>query len=341
MKQEEKRLLLHRRDVIGRIAVTLVALAVYRLTLVLPLPGVAVAELGTADVQVLHRVSFGAIAVVAWLSAVMLGELAALLFPQRWTASFVRNGHADPFALPLLLLALALSAIQGWGLATAMESVPRMVVEPGAEFQLGAVASLMAGTTIAIAIGRVIQAYGLGYGFWVLIAAHFIGPLADLPVRLGEALITGQVLLLLALSILGASVAAFAGVVALVLARRKMGFERQEPLVWPVLLAGLVSPYLVVLVSFPFGFMDAGDAGTQLAMLGVATAALTIAFVWLYARREESMALALPTAAVLVALIAIPIVAASLEPLLVVLTAGQTAVVATVGAVVAGELRQV
>ncbi|MBI1650651.1 hypothetical protein [Hyphomicrobium sulfonivorans] len=153
-----------------RALVTLAALAAYRLAAHLPLSGVDVALLarmsGTA--ASIDAASFVAIGIMPLVSALVLIETAKLAFPSlmRWQHATPENGAT--LARMGIILALALALAQAVGLTLALEDISGLVLEPGAGFRFTAIATLVSGTVLAIALASIIDRAGLGFGVWFL-----------------------------------------------------------------------------------------------------------------------------------------------------------------------------
>jgi hypothetical protein len=177
--------------------------------------------------------------------------------------------------------------------------VPRLVIEPGTTFTVSTIVTLVTGTLVVIAFARFIERQGIGYGFWIMFAAWSIGPLASNAARLFVMLGQGAVYPSAGIVALAGDVAIFAGVVALLLARRRAGFNSAEPVVWPLVLAPLLMGWLVGLDLFIGSQTDARSV-LSLAVpnnpIGFLLHALIVSWcVVRYAIREGSRAFILPT----------------------------------------------
>lgn len=157
-----------------RIAVTLAALAAYRLGACIPLPGLNVPasllEAGGSAPSV-ERISLMALGVIPLLSAVMLAEVAMMAWPKLRGWSRVPANGARLWSW-LILCALLIAAFQANGIAVALEQITSgLVAEPGLAFRAGVVASLVAATAFLIWLASVITRHGIGFGMWILVAA--------------------------------------------------------------------------------------------------------------------------------------------------------------------------
>ena len=223
---------------IKRILITLAALFLYRLGAVIPLPGIDISALGNGS-GALERVSILALGILPWVYAAVLGETVNLLSPRSWKLPFVRDGHADPFSIWVIGSALILAASQAYGVVIALEFSP-LVSLPGIAFQATAIASLIGGTALVIALAGFISRYGVGFGFWVLFAcAQLLGISGDviyIAQYINQGFVAPVTVMMLAIPATGA-LAAF---VALFLNRSKIGLGSVEPLIWPVLILTIV-----------------------------------------------------------------------------------------------------
>lgn len=304
-------------DLKRRLAATLFAVTAYHALSFVPLPGVSLAGLSPSheaapNLQALSRISIVAVGLTAWLSALTLAELITLIAPASWTKRFTTPaGHADPFAWPLLALTMLFAGLQANGIAAAMSTLPDLVPDAGPVFNLTTVATLIGGTALAIVFARLIETKGVGWGFWILLASVIVASTA--PAVPQTALIVSRMIgtglgasasasaeLILFLAIL---VAATAAVVALILARRNMGFSNGEPLVWPVQLYGLLLGNLIIPLAYLVSNGTDARPDALLFLLpnrpvGALIAALLLAaIVYRNANRENSNTLAGPTLA--------------------------------------------
>ncbi|MFA5902099.1 MAG: hypothetical protein WC829_23655 [Hyphomicrobium sp.] len=165
-----------------RAGITLAVLGAYYLGSNVPLPGLDTEKLAqlarSTGPSALARVSIFSLGVMPLLSALVLLEIVKLFAPgvRLWERASWR--HRDRMWLIATGLALAMALVQGAGIALALEDVSGIVHEPGTTFRATTIATLLAGTAVAIAFVGVIDRAGLGSGLWLL----FLTPaLASLP----------------------------------------------------------------------------------------------------------------------------------------------------------------
>jgi hypothetical protein len=256
-------------DLAARIAVTLGALAIYRLGVALPLPGLDLERLykiiGVVDAD---RGSVFALRVVPMITALLLVEIARLLSERfnDWVDATPAN--ARRLNHWVVVGTLLLAAVQAYGVSVGFEGISGAVDDPGLEFWLTVVATLVGGTALLTWLAALISRHGVGSGLWVLLLAPY---LAGLPatvlryiefVRMGVLSETGVASILAYALIAVASVAAL----GLVLARRGMPLERT--LIWPL----YISPIPVNFLTFvPLLFPDGPLRDTAGAFLSLGT----------------------------------------------------------------------
>jgi preprotein translocase subunit SecY len=155
-----------------RILVTLAVLVVYRLGSVIPLPGLEAAslfqELSSVSVNALTRLSIFAFGLAPYFFVLICAETVKLLFPGvlRWEAESVIN--RDRLSLSIKVIALALTAVQAWSIAIALEAVGGLVPAPGGVFRAGIVATEVGATALLIWLCDQITRHGVGHGVWLI-----------------------------------------------------------------------------------------------------------------------------------------------------------------------------
>jgi preprotein translocase subunit SecY len=230
-----------------RLAVTLGALALYRLGLQIPLPGLSAEVVDAAAArgsEALGRLSIFALGVRPLFGILFVFEIACLAFP---SLRRVAADHDRGFERGLVLCAIALAALQGVELASTLEARPRFVEEPGVGFVAGIVGTFVGATALMIWLCDRIQIAGIGDGFWVLLAAPIVGGFAVdagalIALSRVGALSEGALAVLLAFVVL-----AVAALVAARLARtRSPPTDRRAQLpeiLWPPILAYYLAAY--------------------------------------------------------------------------------------------------
>lgn len=139
-------------------------------------PGIdhsALGAYGLYDARLASATSVNALQFSPAISALVLFELFRLLLPgmRKWEGEEPgRRGR-----LGLLILALLLAMYQGWGVAGALEGMTQdnvpVVPEPGNAFRATFALTQVAATALLIVGADAITRYGIGSGWWVMIAA--------------------------------------------------------------------------------------------------------------------------------------------------------------------------
>ena len=175
-------------DLATRIWFTLAALLVFRLGSHLPLPGIgaeAFARLLSPSAQpalaglvptntAVARVSIFSLGVMPYVSScILLHAAAAFYTPLRVLRRQGPQGWLR-FNQYVRVWAAVLAALQAYGVALGLENVPALVPQPGLQFQIGIVVTLVAGSMFLMWLGEQVFARGVTDGIWLLFAADLI-----------------------------------------------------------------------------------------------------------------------------------------------------------------------
>src|SRR6266446_1104205 len=204
-----------------RIGFTLGALLVYRLGLLIPLPGIDVSIweqlfrsqaggiLGAVNVLsggALARLSILALNVFPYLSAAVLIQLMTTVSPQ--LEQLKKEGEQGRKVMNQYTrsLTVALAVFQSYGIAIGLEGAGSVVSDPGWGFRIATVITLTGGTMFLMWLGEQITQRGIGNGISLIIMS---GIVAELPsaiagtLELGRqgALSTGLILVVLVMSV--------------------------------------------------------------------------------------------------------------------------------------------
>ena len=171
---------------VRRVLFTIGALVILRLGGFLPLPGInpdmflqvlPVGASGVLGSEAARRLSIFALGVMPYVSACVIvyviAAFSSRLQSLRWSG---------PMGMRQLnhyirVVALALTAFQGFGLAGAFEGVRGLVPEPGLGFRIGVTVSLVTGTAFLLWLGEQVSQRGIGDGVWLLLVADTIAGL--------------------------------------------------------------------------------------------------------------------------------------------------------------------
>jgi len=155
---------------------TIGALCLYRLGSQIPLPGLDFNLLGKlgASGSTLFRVSIFALGVTPIFTVMVVAEIAKSVCPP--LARYEARGEAKAGRLnrAIQFAALAVAALQGFGIARGLEGAKGIVAEPGPAFELEVVATFVAATAFLAWLAGRMTARGLGAGFWILLVVPYL-----------------------------------------------------------------------------------------------------------------------------------------------------------------------
>jgi hypothetical protein len=251
-----------------------------------------------------------AIGLHPWLSAATIFEIAVLLLPASVTKFFSQGHHVNPFSLFVVAAALAFAAPQAYGVSLALEG-SGLIQSAGSEFQIGAIASLVGGTAVAIVLARLISTHGVGSGFWVLIAATAVWSLMSYAEQLLTILTQGIIAPPVALLFLAMIAAIITASVVIVLLRQSRGVESHDEVAWPLFVYASVLSFLFLLghdlAVIAFNVELGHETILASNPLGAAIAiTIILSIVTRYATRSNQIALIPVGVALLSAIVIIP-----------------------------------
>ncbi len=191
-------------DLKKRILFTLGALIIYRLGTFIPLPGidpVALAEvfsrqsggiLGMFDMfsgGALGRMTIFALNIMPYITASIIMQLMTAIVPS--LEAMKKDGEAGRKQINQYTryLTVLLAAVQGYGIAAALESSAGVVTDAGLFFRLTTVITLVGGTLFLMWLGEQITSRGIGNGISLII---FSGIIAEVPSALAGTLELGR-----------------------------------------------------------------------------------------------------------------------------------------------------
>lgn len=272
-----------------RLAVTLLALVVYRIGLHIPLPMLELQSVPQQWGGVIARLSVMAIGVMPYFNAVILLELLRICTPalRRWLeASPVRRGRMMDY---VVICALFFAVLQGFGLASAMEGVPGLVPEKGWAFRIAAATGLIGGALVAIFLCRIMDRHGLGQGLWLLLTMPAAIELVRAVPRLVQWMQQGSLSGSALAAVIALHVLAIMLLVLIAGGRGWIGSAGGASLnpgrFWPPLLAYIASGWVIapVLIVLPTGW-----AGNPFHLQFGAMVVLAFVFCWLYERAARA-----------------------------------------------------
>jgi preprotein translocase subunit SecY len=159
-----------------RIAFTVCAVVIYRLGMLIPVPGIDPLVLGRlVGYSSVHRFStIFALGIVPYISAAVLVQLAAIVSKRFRTLQHLGDRGRRLLTGFTDFLALLLAALQAFGLAVALQDMPGVVIETDWTQILLTVATLTGGTMFLIWLAKEITLRGFGNGIGVLLLAESI-----------------------------------------------------------------------------------------------------------------------------------------------------------------------
>jgi preprotein translocase subunit SecY len=264
-------------DLINRGAFTLGALMVCTIGTYIPLPGVdtgiwtmlfdarsggLISQANALSGGALGRLSILSLSIAPYLTAAIIIQLLAMVSPGISRLRFAGERGRSRIELYTRGATLLLAALQGYGIANALEGAGAVVIAPGPLFRLTTMLTLVAGTVFLVWLASQITARGLGNGIALILALNVVKALprdiATLIQASRQEIIVPRALPVVALLI--------AGLIALiVLAERS---RRRLPVEFTTSQAGPQRPTAdIVLKLNPAGLMPAVIVGMLLSIL--------------------------------------------------------------------------
>ena len=184
-------------DLRRRAVFLLLALIVYRIGAHIPVPGIdpdqlaklfqsqAGGILGMFNMfsgGALSRFTIFALGIMPYISASIIMQLMAIVSPQ--LEALKKEGQAGQRKITQYTryFTVVLAMFQAFGIATALENQPGLVIDPGLVFKLTTVVTLVTGTMFLMWLGEQITERGLGNGISIII---FAGIAAGFPNAVG------------------------------------------------------------------------------------------------------------------------------------------------------------
>jgi preprotein translocase subunit SecY len=155
-----------------RIAFTIGALLIFRFGSHLPLTGISIQSASFTSVS--PRVSVLALNLFPYLSAALVIQLISMVWKR--FGSLARDGEAGRRKIVryTLVLTLLLATFQAWGIASALQNISGLVVEPGDWFLLSATVSMVGGVFFLVWLSDQITRYGVGNGIALLVVVPIL-----------------------------------------------------------------------------------------------------------------------------------------------------------------------
>ena len=190
-------------DLRQRVLFTIGLLIVYRLGTYIPVPGIDGVQLrqfmdqaGAGIGGILNMFTGGAISrmgvfalgIMPYISASIIVQLMASLVPQ-WE-QLKKEGEQGRKKLNQYTRygTVGLAVLQGWGIAVSLEA-GGLAQDPGMQFKLACLITLVGGTMFLMWLGEQITARGIGNGISLII---FVGIVAEIPAAIAQFLSQGN-----------------------------------------------------------------------------------------------------------------------------------------------------
>ncbi|MEQ1671940.1 MAG: hypothetical protein ABL893_13850, partial [Hyphomicrobium sp.] len=247
-----------------------------------------------------QHTSVVAVGLTAAFSIFVIVEFAKLLFAdlREWgTENHARAARRDR---ALIIVILALSALQAYGVAVALKGLNypgaaadiQLIRDPDAAFTLSFIASNVAGTALLLWLASLITQHGIGSGFWVLYLFPILAEAGGLPFDMLDRISTGEISAATPM-IVAALLAALAALV-ITLTRRWLLIAGDSHslrahsigvFIWPGYIAAALSGYIIAaltMFSNPNGDLQGLTFGSP--QLLAIPALLIVGLSYLYAR---------------------------------------------------------
>jgi preprotein translocase subunit SecY len=161
------------RELARRIAITIGALLIFRLGSFIPLAGISI-QSGALSSAHNGAVSIFSLSLIPYLTAAIIIQLVAVVWGR--LRALERSGEAGrrKIARYTLILTLVLAASQAYGIASAVQGIRGLVLEPGGWFLLSATASMVGGVFCLIWLSEQITRHGIGNGLALILSVSIL-----------------------------------------------------------------------------------------------------------------------------------------------------------------------
>ncbi len=226
----------------NRMLVTLLLLAVYRIGVHVPTPGIdgraltafferhTQGMLGLMDMfsgGALGNMSVFALGIMPYISASIILQLLTVVIP--YLEKLKKEGEAGRKKITQYTRygTVLLSVVQGFGIAVGLEKMTgpaggQIVLQPGWEFRLMTVITLTAGTAFLMWLGEQITERGIGNGISLIIFAGIVASMPAATINMVRLMQTGEMAPLSILFIIALMVAVIGGIIFMERAQRRI-----------------------------------------------------------------------------------------------------------------------
>jgi len=220
-----------------KVLFTLFILLIYRVGAHITVPSLDVAVLrqqfgalqntflGVYDMFVgggLSRATIFALGIMPYISASIMFQLLAAVFPTIEKMQKEGEDGRKKLTQYTRYTAVALSAMQAYGYAVFLQSIPGAVRVPGFGFMFTTVFALTTGAVFVMWLGEQITERGIGNGMSLLIFFSIIETFPAAVARTWEALMVGEIGIFAVVALVAVVIGVCGGVVAMTMASRKI-----------------------------------------------------------------------------------------------------------------------
>lgn len=192
-------------DLRKKVLFTFGVLAVYRFGVHVPIPGINTAmlaniDMGSGVMSYLNMFSGGALrhfaifalGMIPYINASIMMQVLSVTLPQLEQLSKEGNYGRQVINQYTRYLALALSLVQGFALATHVESQPGLALSPGWSFRLTTMFVVSIGALFVMWLGEQINSHGIGNGSSMIIFAGIVAGLPSALIKLVNGIQLGE-----------------------------------------------------------------------------------------------------------------------------------------------------
>ncbi|MBR0872826.1 preprotein translocase subunit SecY [Bradyrhizobium tropiciagri] len=156
-----------------RIAITIGALLIFRLGFSIPVAGLS-PQSAVFRPDAIARLSIFSLSILPYLSAAIIIQLVSVVWGR--LSALERSGEAGRRAIAryTLILTLLLAAFQAFGIASALQNIRGLVVEPGDWFVLATIATLVGGVFVLVWLSELITRHGVGNGLALIMSVGIV-----------------------------------------------------------------------------------------------------------------------------------------------------------------------
>lgn len=155
-----------------RIAITIGALLIYRLGCHIPLPGITSQRI--LEPGVIARISIFSLSLIPYLSAAIIIQLVSVVWKR--LGALERSGEAgrNRISRYTLVLTLLIASFQAFGIASALQNISALGIEPGPWFVVSTIATMVGGVIFLVWLSEQITRYGIANGLALILCVEIV-----------------------------------------------------------------------------------------------------------------------------------------------------------------------